>query len=85
MGAQPYVEGISELVEEEDSDTATESKRTPSIALSRSTSSSGVKTRSVAMAECEESFASQPSMFERPKKCKVLYSCTIVSLDWKGM
>lgn len=85
MGAQPFDEGLSELSEEEDSDATTESKRTPSIALGRSTSSSGVKTRSVAMAECEESFVSQPSMFERPKKCKLLYSCTFVSLNWNGI
>lgn len=61
MGEQSFDEGLSEFAEEEDSDTAVESKRSPSTALSQSTSSScssGVRTRSVARAEREESLAS---------------------------
>lgn len=86
MGAQFFDEGPSEFVEEEDSDTAVESKRPPSTTRSQSTSnscSSGVRTRSVARAEREESLASQPSMSERPKKCKPLhlYFC-FFRLEW---
>lgn len=82
------IEGIFEFAEEEDSDTAAEPKRLPSAVLSQSTSSScssGVRTRSIARAELVESFASQPSMSERPKKCKPLHSCTFVSFNCNGI
>lgn len=74
---QMFNEGFFEFAEKEDSDAAAEPKRPPSAMRSQSSSgsrNSGVKTRSDARAEREES---QSLVSERPKKRKPLHFCIL--------